>query len=583
MRLAFQAWAVGLVLLVLAFSVAAQTPGDADAQAGQGDAAAAQGTFDSPQAVMQAFLQAMVRVTDGDDDAYDNALATMNFSRVEADAQRRAYADQLYAVFDRLGRIDVDALPDTHDIARVGDDRPALRRWKFFPKPEHEWVYEALGSGQAPEGQIVFEVDQGGSWRFGAPTVAGIPALYESLRPLPPRYTAQRSETVTNLLSILGPTFENTPGWAWLALLGAIFFGLLVGKLLQIALRSVGNRWEQRGWYVRGVVLLDAASPVSFLMLSLGLMVGMGFIHMQPDMRGFANNIITFLLIIALGWYLYNLVDVIDAALRRITEKTESKLDDQLVPLIRKSLRIFLVIVFGLLVAQNVFGLNITSWLAGLGIAGLAVSLAAQDSVKNLFGSITVFFDKPFVLGDFIIFDGHMGDVEEIGFRSTRLRLLSGHLVTVPNMKFIDGTVENISRRPYIRREMNVTITYDTPPENIERAVDIVRDILHDPEVIEVGRFDMEDKPPRIAFNELNADSLNIRAYYWYQMAGDPDRGFFTFIEHSQIVNMKLFRAFGEAGIDFAFPSQTVYLAGDPDRELAVKVLGSGEGESASQ
>jgi MscS family membrane protein len=261
---------------------------------------------------------------------------------------------------------------------------------------------------------------------------------------------------------------------------------------------------------------------------------------------------------------------VIDVTLSRLAEKTESKLDDMIVPMVRKTLRIFLVIVFTIVMLQNVFNLNITGFLASLGIAGLAVSLAAQDSVKNLFGSLTVFFDKPFMVGDYISFVGNTGTVEEIGFRSTRIRLRSGHLVSVPNMKFIDNDVENITARPYIRREMNVTITYDTPPDNIEKAVDILHDVLNDPQVVEQGKFDMEDFPPRLAFNELNADSLNIRAYYWYQMAGDPDRGFFSYLTHSQIVNMKLFRAYGEAGIEFAFPTQTLYLAGDPARKLSV-------------
>ena len=121
------------------------------------------------------------------------------------------------------------------------------------------------------------------------------------------------------------------------------------------------------------------------------------------------------------------------------------------------------------------------------------------------------------------------------------------------------------SRRKRINRARHIT-------QKIEKAVDILRDVLHDPQVVEQGRFNMQDNPPRIAFNELNADSLNIRAYYWYQMAGDPNRGFFTFLEHCQLVNMKLFRRYEEAGIDFAFPTQTLYLAGDPNRRLSVHI-----------
>ena len=380
--------------------------------------------------------------------------------------------------------------------------------------------------------------------------------------------------TVGGFFSLLGPTFANTSWGEWSGLLLGIFAGLLIGKIVHASCRAAAGRSTSRGWEIRSTVLHNIASPASLAILAIGIMVGLEFIQLDKAIDDLANRILMFLFILSVGWFLFNLVDVIDVAMRRLTAQTETKLDDMIVPLIRKTLRIFLVIVFTFVVAQNIFGLNITSWLAGLGIAGLAVSLAAQDSVKNLFGSITIFFDKPFMLGDFIVFENHKGLVEEIGFRSTRLRLLTGHLVSIPNMKFIDNSVENISARPYIRREMNVTITYDTPPDRIERGVEILRDILNDPQVVEQGRFDIEKFPPRIAFNELNADSLNIRAYYWYQIAGEPDRGFFTFLDHSQLVNMKLFHTYGKAGIDFAFPTQTLHLAGDSNRKLDIHVTG---------
>ncbi|MCC7407899.1 MAG: mechanosensitive ion channel family protein, partial [Phycisphaeraceae bacterium] len=257
-------------------------------------------------------------------------------------------------------------------------------------------------------------------------------------------------------------------------------------------------------------------------------------------------------------------------------ERSDSKLDDMVLPLITKTLRIFLIVVFTLVAAQNVFGLNITGWLAGLGIAGLAVSLAAQDSFRNLFGSMTVFFDKPFVVGDFVQYGGESGTIEEIGFRSTRLRLLSGFQMTVPNLKFGDDSVINITRSPYWRRDMDVTVTYDTPPGKIEEAIRIVKDVLNDPQVVEAGGFDMSKFPPRVAFDELNADSLNIKAIYWYQLLGDSGRNYFTFLEHREMVNLRLMKAFEAAGIEFAFPTQTLYLAGDPKRRLSVEI-GGGE------
>lgn len=529
----------------------------------------------SPRAtLLHSFLiDGMNRVEEGDESGWERVIATLDVALVESDTVR-ARARRLLGIINRLGRIGATDLPNAADIARTGETatsatKQPIRRYRFFPTEDHAWVYEGLGS--APDGEIVLAADEAGHWRFSAETVLGVDVLYDSMKQLPPRFVADATRQSEELFNVIGSTFQKTSPSSWGVLLLTIFVGLVAGKIVQVMLLAVGARGERRGWQMRAIVFTDMASPASLALLAAALRVGLHFIYMEEAIASFRDNVITFLLILSIGWYLFNLVDVIDTVMQRMAEKTESKLDDHLVPLVRKTLRIFLVILFTLVVAQNVLGLDITGWLAGLGIAGLAVSLAAQDSVKNLFGSVTIFFDNPFAVGDMIVFDGHRGTVEEIGFRSTRLRLLSGHLVTVPNMRFIDSSVENVTARPYIRREMNVTITYDTPPKNIGRAVEIMRDILHDADIVRDGGFDMEQMPPRIAFNELNADSLNIRVYYWYQFNNDPDRGFFTYLEHCQRVNMMLFNAYGDAGIEFAFPTQTLYLAGDPNRRLAIE------------
>ncbi len=229
-------------------------------------------------------------------------------------------------------------------------------------------------------------------------------------------------------------------------------------------------------------------------------------------------------------------------------------------PLVRKTLRIFVVVVSVLTIAQSVFGTDITAWLAGLGIAGLAVSLAAQDSIKNLFGSITIFLDRPFQVGDRIVFDGHDGPVEEIGFRSTRLRTLEGNVVTIPNSRMVDSSVLNISKRGAIRRIINVTVTYDTAPARLREAVAILKQIFTEPDI--APGLDPAN-PPRVAFNEFNADSLNIVVFYWY---APPD--YWAYLDHAERLNMKILERFNDAGIDFAFPTQTLYLAGDTKRPI---------------
>jgi MscS family membrane protein len=260
-------------------------------------------------------------------------------------------------------------------------------------------------------------------------------------------------------------------------------------------------------------------------------------------------------------------VDLVVVALRKLTA------DETIAVLVRKTLRIFILIIFALFVVQNTFGQEVTPWLAGLGLAGLAVSLAAQGPIKNIFGSVTVVLDRPFGLGDTIRYGDVTGTVENMGFRSTKLRTADGYFVTIPNMKLIDDVVENISSRPSIRRNFAITITCDTPPPKVEQAISIIGDLLREPFMAET--FNTES-PPRVYFTGFNADSLNIQVTYWYQLS-TPGRDPWTYQAQCQEFNLKLLRAFADAGIELAFPTQTIFLAGDAHRQLSVHLAHNGE------
>ena len=224
-------------------------------------------------------------------------------------------------------------------------------------------------------------------------------------------------------------------------------------------------------------------------------------------------------------------------------------MDDMMAPMVRKSLRVVIVILALVQVAQILSDKPITSILAGLGVGGLAVALAAQETIKNFFGSLVIFADKPFELGERIVVGGHDGTIEEVGFRSTRIRTLDGHLVTVPNGEMANQMIQNIGKRPFIKRVMNVSITYDTPPEKVQQAIDILKELLNNHEGME------EDYPPRVYFNDFKDCSLNILAIYWYHPPA-----YWDFLAHAEQVNMELLKRYNEAGIEFAFPTQTVYV-----------------------
>ena len=359
----------------------------------------------------------------------------------------------------------------------------------------------------------------------------------------------------------------------WAIFFGATFLGVVGGRLVASLLQFFALRLARRGWAHRGRVIADLAGPAHLLLIALGVAAGLTVLAMSPALRSFCSKTLLLLYTIAVFWYAYNLVGVMDVFVRRVATRGRGGLDEavvnQLAPLLRRSLRAFLVVVGGLFVAQSVFDQNIGALLAGLGLAGLAVSLAAQDSLKNVFGSLTILFDRPFQLGERIVYGGYDGVIEEIGFRSTKLRTLTGHLVTIPNSLIVSSAVENIGRRPTIRRLIDLGVPYDTPRDKVEQAVAILRSLLEEEGLREpihptVGR---DEFPPRVFFNEFNPDSLNIRVIYWY---APPD--YWAFMEHAQRLNLRIMEEFEKAGIEFAFPSRTLYLAGDRRRQLSIEV-----------
>lgn len=364
----------------------------------------------------------------------------------------------------------------------------------------------------------------------------------------------------------LGPTFTHTRWTGWLTLLAGILAGVVAARLIGSAIEAFGERMKPRR-ELAGLAIAAVARPIGLGLLVLGLAFGLGMLHLSPTLARIAAGTIALLYVVALAWAAINLVDVLETLAHRAIARTDQRAAAMVAPLVGKALRVFVVVVFALFAAENIFQADIKAWLAGLGIAGLAISLASQDSVRNLFGSITVLLDKPFAVGDRIIFDGAEGTVERIGLRSTRIRLLSGNLMTLPNMRFIDGKVENVSARPGVRRLLNVTIPYDTPPEKVEEALSIVRSLLAEPDLAEEL---LPDRTPVIRFNDLNADSLNLLVVYWYQLR-PPDRTWETYQMHAERFNLRLLRRFEDAGIEFAFPTRTLMLAGDPARRLVIE------------
>lgn len=346
-------------------------------------------------------------------------------------------------------------------------------------------------------------------------------------------------------------TLAGIAVWKILLFFAVILLALAAGRLARFFMEQAAGHLRDREKAIQGLLLSVLARTMVPAAFAFGWWLGLAILTgLDQNIKNVAVNIGYILNSVAIGYAIYSLVDIVDYYLISLAGKTASKVDDVLAPLVGKSIRITVFILVLLNVLQQVIGKSITTILAGLGVGGLAIALAGQDTIKNFFGSLVILMDRPFEIGDRIVVDGHDGPVESIGFRSTRIRTLDGHQVTIPNAEMVNKAVRNIAKRPYIRRTANITITYDTTPAKTQRALEIIKEILANHEGMH------PDFPPRVFFNEFNACSLNIMVIYWYH---PPN--YWDYLAFSERVNMLILERFNAEGIEFAFPTQTIHLA----------------------
>lgn len=371
------------------------------------------------------------------------------------------------------------------------------------------------------------------------------------------------------LIKIL--TYEMPHGshnyvWHYMVMFFILLIAFALGRIFTFFINKKVDKTDEEQRTVMLTMLKSIRTPVSILLFSIGFLISMNLLTMSEETVAVVDKVVNLLFSITVVFGLFSLIDILEERLGRITEKTESKLDDMLVPLMRRTLKVVIVIIVTLHIIQNIADQEIGPLLASLGIGGLAFALAAQDMIKNMFGSVMIITDRPFHAGDRILIEGVDAVVEDLGFRSTKIRTLTGHLVSIPNSIVANTKIENIGKRPHIRRLSNITITYDTPAEKVERAVEIIREILDNHEGMD------PEFPPRVYFNDFNDCSLNIIMLYWYHPPS-----YWDYMAFTEKVNLQIFKRFNKEGIEFAFPTYTVFHANDDNRQLQLRLLGTEE------
>jgi MscS family membrane protein len=257
------------------------------------------------------------------------------------------------------------------------------------------------------------------------------------------------------------------------------------------------------------------------------------------------DKIFLFFIIISIIWMFLRIIDFIALVFMYRASLTESKDDDQLVPFVKELAKILAGIIGVFVLLGMVFEINVLTLIAGLGVGGIAIALAAKESLENLLGSFTIFLDKPFVVGDLIRVDGQEGTIEKVGFRSTRVRSVDNSIITLPNKTIVDSALENLTLRNYRRLKFNIGLTYDTPSEKIKAIVADLHEL--------VNNHEHTNDEGVVSFDGFGESSLNIQILYYIEMMNYND-----YIRVKEDVNFKIVETIQKHNVSFAFPTRTI-------------------------
>ena len=361
-------------------------------------------------------------------------------------------------------------------------------------------------------------------------------------------------ETEFLLTEILGNTIQDYSWFLGAVLLGFIFKRLISKYLSHLLFKVVGKKGA-----IVGADKFDAllTKPIGFcIMLSI---IYLGSSHIEypsvwnlakeseVGLRMLISKGFSLIYVYSIFWIILKVIDFIGLILNKRAEETENKMDDQLIPFIIEIVKIITYIFALIVVMRNIFEVDITALATGIGIGGLALAMASKESLENLLGSFTIFFDQPFTVGDIVTVGSVTGVVEKVGFRSTRIRTFDKSLVTVPNKKMIDAELDNLGLRPVRRVKFNIGLTYETSPHQIKAIVTDIQEMIN--------LHEKTNQEGRVRFQEFGASSLDIMVMYFVDSTKWED-----LINVKEDVNYKIMEIVQKHNSDFAFPSTTVYL-----------------------
>ncbi len=357
----------------------------------------------------------------------------------------------------------------------------------------------------------------------------------------------------------VGVTIEQMI-YAFLAILAGF-----TGKWLSTyALAYVARLASKTRTSVDDIFITALAKPLGWGMVLGGIHVALRVLPLptEPvDVDHFVMALAKGASVVLMIWFGIRLSD---GVLGRWAEKataTDSKLDDQVIPILRRTIKVFLILLGLAMFLQNM-GYSVGSLLAGLGIGGAAIAFASKDTLANLFGAIVIFLDRPFELGDWVEIGDQEGTVEEVGLRTTRIRTFANSLITMPNANLTTTPINNWSKMQKRRISITIGVTYDTPPDKVEQAVQAIRDLI-------AGYDDFRQDFWMVHFKGFGPSSQDIMVYCF-----TTTTVWVEFMAAQERFLLDISRRFQALGVSFAFPTQTVHVASLPGPKVPPGIQG---------
>lgn len=349
-------------------------------------------------------------------------------------------------------------------------------------------------------------------------------------------------------MAFLDTILWNNTYYQFMVLLISIVVGIAGGKVFYLISSQVIKIFTAKTKSKLDDILIDVLEkPIIFIIFLVCLHFGVSQLTLSQAADNTIKHILTVLYMLNTTWIIVNLLDaIIINYVKPLTEKSKSDLDDHLVPIIRKAVKVVIWLIVIIMVIKY-FGFDVSALLTGVGLGGLAFALAAQELLSNLFGGIAILSDKPFRIGHRIKIGANEGWVREIGLRTTRIETLDGTQLIVPNAEIAKSVIENVSKEKARKVKLNIGIEYDTSQKKIVEAEKIVHDV--------VAKHNLTEDESIAALSEFGESALIISIIYWVKEA-NVDK----LMEIKNDINLSIKEKFEKAGIRIAFPTRTVHL-----------------------